>query len=101
MKRLIPLLSLFLLMCFIGAGASVFLAQDAMACEHLSNCDGDCTPLPKGPLFWLSCYTGAQLCHSCPAETPYAVIAIYSACSGSGYCQDYEVIGCHAGTWCE
>ena len=102
MKRLIPVLSLFLIMCMIGVGTSVFLAQDAMAHGHLPYCTGDCTPVPNGRfLTALLCTTGSYLGYSCPPEAPYAVVAIYSICSGSGYCSDYEVIGCHAGVWCD
>ena len=101
MKRLLPVLSLFLLMCIIGAGASIFLAQDAMAYGHLPWCDGECTLSPFGPWYALLCVKGSYLGYSCPPETPYAVVAIYSSCSGSGYCPDYEVVGCHAGEWCD
>ena len=101
MKRLIPVLSLFLFMCLIGAGASIFLAQNAMAHGTLPPCDGDCTPLPRGPLLALTCTTGHYLGYECPAETPYALVEVYSYCSGSGYCSDYVVVGCHAGEWCD
>ena len=96
MKRLLPVLSLFLLMCFIGGGVSVFLAQNAMAYGTLPPCDGDCTPIPNGRFYTdYTCTTGHYLGYTCPPESPYAEVAIYSFCSGSGYCSDYVVIGCH------
>ena len=95
MKRLIPVLSLFLFMCLVGVGASLFLAQNAMAYEDLPLCDGDCTPNILVS-YEQTCITGASVGYNCPPEAPYLILKIYSSCSGSGYCSDTEIYACHS-----
>ena len=92
MKRLIPILSLFLFMCLVGAGASIFLAQDAMAENDLPACDGTCS----GPVVvHLSCVIASSIgYYECSAEAPYAVI-LAQRCSGEGWCSGWVVDGCH------